>query len=267
MAMLIVIFGVMAWVKTPTDIFPNIGIPVVAVVWTYNGLPPDDMSGRVIYYYERTLSAQVNDIEHIESQSLPGYGVVKVFFQPTRQHQRRAGADHRGLADGAEAAAAGHHAALRAQLQRLERADPAARALQRFAVRRRKLSTPARTSFARSWRPWPAPPCLRPMAARSARFRSTSTSRSCRPTASPRRTSSTRVARQNLITPVGHRENRQLRIHRRAQRFADAHRRAERPADPAGRRRDGFHARRRARARRQPAADQHRARRRLATRC
>ena len=82
MAMLIVIFGITAAIKTPTDIFPNIGIPVVAVVWTYNGLPPDDMSGRVIYYYERTLSAQVNDIEHIESQSLAGYGVVKVFFQP-----------------------------------------------------------------------------------------------------------------------------------------------------------------------------------------
>lgn len=82
MAMLILIFGVMAWVKTPTDIFPDIGIPVISAVWTYNGLPPDDMSGRVIYYYERTLSAQVNDIQHIESQSLPGYGVVKIFFQP-----------------------------------------------------------------------------------------------------------------------------------------------------------------------------------------
>ena len=82
MAMLIVIFGVTAAVRTPTDIFPNIGIPVVAVVWTYNGLPPDDMSGRVIYYYERTLSAQVNDIEHIELQSLAGYGVVKIYFQP-----------------------------------------------------------------------------------------------------------------------------------------------------------------------------------------
>src|ERR1700693_5578703 len=82
MAMLIVIFGVTAAIRTPTDIFPNIGIPVVAVVWTYNGLPPDDMSGRIIYYYERTLSAQVNDIEHIESQSLAGYGVVKVYFQP-----------------------------------------------------------------------------------------------------------------------------------------------------------------------------------------
>lgn len=82
MAILMLIFGGMAWLKTPTDVFPDIGIPVISVVWTYNGLPPDDMSGRIIYYYERTLSAQVNDIEHIESQSLPGLGVVKVFFQP-----------------------------------------------------------------------------------------------------------------------------------------------------------------------------------------
>ena len=83
MAMLILIFGVMSWTKTPTDVFPDIGIPVVSVVWTYNGLPPDDMSGRIIYYYERTLSSQVNDIQHIESQSLNGYGIVKVFFQPS----------------------------------------------------------------------------------------------------------------------------------------------------------------------------------------
>jgi multidrug efflux pump subunit AcrB len=82
MAMLIVIFGVTAAIKTPTDIFPNIGIPVVAVVWTYDGLPADDMSKRVIYYYERILSSQVNNIEHIESQSMPRYGIVKVFFQP-----------------------------------------------------------------------------------------------------------------------------------------------------------------------------------------
>ena len=82
LALLILIFGALAAVRTPTDIFPNIGIPVISVVWTYNGLPPDDMSGRVIYYYERTLSSQVNDIEHIESQSLAGYGIVKIFFQP-----------------------------------------------------------------------------------------------------------------------------------------------------------------------------------------
>src|ERR1700678_2661137 len=81
LALLIALFGVRSALLTPTDIFPNINIPVISVVWTYTGLLPDDMSGRVIYYYERTLTAQVGDIEHIESQSLDGYGVVKIFFQ------------------------------------------------------------------------------------------------------------------------------------------------------------------------------------------
>ena len=81
LAVVIALFGVRAAFLTPTDIFPNINIPVVSVVWTYNGLLPNDMSGRVIYFYERYLTAQVADIEHIESQSLTGYGVVKIFFQ------------------------------------------------------------------------------------------------------------------------------------------------------------------------------------------
>ncbi len=81
LSFLIAIFGVLAALRTPTDIFPNINIPVVSVVWTYNGLLPNDMSGRVIYFYERYLTAQVGDIEHIESQSLNSYGVVKIFFQ------------------------------------------------------------------------------------------------------------------------------------------------------------------------------------------
>jgi CzcA family heavy metal efflux pump len=78
---LIAIFGTLAGLRTPTDIFPNINIPVVSVVWTYTGLLPNDMSGRVVYFYERYLTAQVADIEHIESQSLNSYGVVKIFFQ------------------------------------------------------------------------------------------------------------------------------------------------------------------------------------------
>ena len=82
LALVILIAGPLAALRTPTDIFPNIGIPVISVVWTYNGLPPDQMSGRVIYYYERQLTTAVNDIEHIESQSLPGVGIVKIFFQP-----------------------------------------------------------------------------------------------------------------------------------------------------------------------------------------
>ncbi|HEX7816299.1 efflux RND transporter permease subunit [Dyella sp.] len=82
LALVILIAGPLAAMRTPTDIFPNIGIPVISVVWSYNGLPPDQMSGRVIYYYERQLTTAVNDIEHIESQSLPGVGIVKIFFQP-----------------------------------------------------------------------------------------------------------------------------------------------------------------------------------------
>ncbi|WP_267388161.1 efflux RND transporter permease subunit [Sphingomonas sp. GC_Shp_3] len=82
LAILIVLGGSIAWVRTPTDIFPDIKIPVIAVVWTYRGLPPEDMAGRVVYYYERQLTNSVNDIDHIESQSLNGIGVVKIFFQP-----------------------------------------------------------------------------------------------------------------------------------------------------------------------------------------
>ena len=82
LAIMILLFGGLAVVRTPTDVFPTIGIPVVAVVWTYTGLTPDDMSGRVVYYYERSLTATVDNIEHIESQSLYGRGIVKIFFQP-----------------------------------------------------------------------------------------------------------------------------------------------------------------------------------------
>ena len=82
LAILILLVGPLAALRTPTDIFPNINIPVIAVVWQYQGLSAQDMSGRVIYYYERTLTSNVNDIEHIESQSLTGVGVVKIYFQP-----------------------------------------------------------------------------------------------------------------------------------------------------------------------------------------
>ena len=82
LALLILIFGPLAALRSPTDIFPDIKIPVISAVWTYSGLSPEDMSGRVVYYYERQLSSTVNDIDHIESQSLVGYGIVKIFFQP-----------------------------------------------------------------------------------------------------------------------------------------------------------------------------------------
>ena len=82
MAILIAIVGVAAAIRTPVDMFPNIGIPVIAVAWNYAGLPPEDMANRIVTQHERTLGTNVNDIEHIESQSLQSIGIIKIFLQP-----------------------------------------------------------------------------------------------------------------------------------------------------------------------------------------
>src|SRR3954451_12141188 len=82
MSLLIVILGVATILRMPTDIFPEIDIPVISVVWNYTGLPPEEMEKRIVTNYERVLTTTVNDIEHIESQSLTGIAVVKIFFQP-----------------------------------------------------------------------------------------------------------------------------------------------------------------------------------------
>jgi len=82
LAVLLFILGPLAIMRTPTDIFPNINIPVVSIVWTYNGFSSEDMAHRITSNYERALTSDVDDIEHIESQSLNGVSVVKVFFHP-----------------------------------------------------------------------------------------------------------------------------------------------------------------------------------------
>jgi multidrug efflux pump subunit AcrB len=82
LAVLILIVGPLAALRTPIDIFPEIRIPVIAVVWSYTGLPPDEMSGRVMLNFQRALTTTVNDIEHIEGTSYTGVGIVKIFFQP-----------------------------------------------------------------------------------------------------------------------------------------------------------------------------------------
>src|SRR5471032_732287 len=82
LALLILIIGPLAALRTPTDIFPDIRIPVIGVVWQYTGLPPDQMSGRITTPFQRALTTTVNDIEHIEANSFNGFGVIKIFFQP-----------------------------------------------------------------------------------------------------------------------------------------------------------------------------------------
>ncbi|TMK42436.1 MAG: efflux RND transporter permease subunit [Alphaproteobacteria bacterium] len=82
LALLLLIMGPLAALRTPTDIFPDIRIPVIGVVWQYTGLPPDQMAGRIVSPFQRALTTTVNDIEHIVANSYNGVGIVKVFFQP-----------------------------------------------------------------------------------------------------------------------------------------------------------------------------------------
>ena len=83
LAIAIMLLGVFAILRTPTDIFPNIKIPVVATIWRYTGLSPDEMATRIVLGTERNAQTTVNDVEHTESQNVTGTSVVKYFFQPT----------------------------------------------------------------------------------------------------------------------------------------------------------------------------------------
>src|ERR1700752_2901680 len=82
MAVVILILTPITILRTPTDIFPDIDIPVVSVVWFYTGMSPQDMADRIVANSERSITTTVNDIEHMESQSVYGLGVIKVFFRP-----------------------------------------------------------------------------------------------------------------------------------------------------------------------------------------
>ena len=83
MALLILLATPLVLLKMPTDIFPEINIPVISIVWNYGGLSAQEMGNRITAQNERSLTTTVNDIEHIESQSLNGISVIKLFFQPT----------------------------------------------------------------------------------------------------------------------------------------------------------------------------------------
>ena len=88
MAILILVSGIVSIQRTPTDVFPNIDIPVVSIIWNYNGLVPEQMADRIVSITERNLTTVVDNIQHVESQSLYGIAVVKVFLQPNASIDR-----------------------------------------------------------------------------------------------------------------------------------------------------------------------------------
>src|ERR1700759_5007100 len=81
-SLLMLLLGIGTCFEAPKDIYPYIDIPVVTIVWSYTGLPAQEMEGRIVTVCERALSTTVNDIEHTESQSYQGVSVIRVFFQP-----------------------------------------------------------------------------------------------------------------------------------------------------------------------------------------
>src|SRR6202000_3368882 len=88
LALLILIASPVVILRTPTDIFPNINIPVIAVAWTYAGLSPEETEGRITTVYERVLTTTVDNIEHIESTTVNGTSIVKVYLQPSASIDR-----------------------------------------------------------------------------------------------------------------------------------------------------------------------------------
>jgi len=135
LALLILIMGPVMILSTPTDIFPNINIPVIAVAWTYSGLNAEDVEARLTTPYEKVLTTLVDNIQHIESTSYNGEAIVKIFLQPDSSLDNR---ERSGRCRGwicSALSAAGHSATGDHQLQRFQCADSATGCFRPRAVR------------------------------------------------------------------------------------------------------------------------------------
>ena len=154
MALLIAILGGAAIATMPVDIFPYIDIPVVSVVWQYNGLSPEEMESRIVTNFERALTSNVIGIEHIESQSHQSIAVVRVYFHPNVAGGSGAVADRDAVSGAGPQHAARNVSAAGSEIRRGERADPAARVEQQDAQGAGNLRSRPTTSSGRR-----SPPC------------------------------------------------------------------------------------------------------------
>ena len=135
LAILILIAAPVVIVRTPTDIFPNINIPVISIAWQYTGLNPEELEGRLTTPYEKVLTTLVDNIEHTESTTIAGQVIVKVYLQPGAKPRHRECAGLFGVAVHFEKPAAGYPAAADHRVQRLDCTDSSARALGQGIVR------------------------------------------------------------------------------------------------------------------------------------
>ena len=135
MAILIAILGGTAIVTMPVDIFPYIDIPVVSVLWVYIGLSPEEMEKRVVTDFERSLTSNVNDIEHIESQSYNGYARGQDLLSSECQDRHGGRTGHRDNANGAAPNAAGNVSGERSEIRRRERSDSPVRPFEQNSAR------------------------------------------------------------------------------------------------------------------------------------
>ena len=122
-ALLIFVLSPLVILRTPTDIFPNIDIPVISVAWTYTGLNPEDIEGRLTTPYEKVLTTLVDNIEHIESTSYNGAAVIKIFLQPHASVDRANSQVVSASQFAASIAAIEYSTAGDYQFQRFERTD------------------------------------------------------------------------------------------------------------------------------------------------
>ena len=195
-ALLILILGAYSIDSMPTDIFPNIDIPVVTVVWQFTGLSAEQMANRIVFNSERGMTTTVNDIEHIESQSLNGIAVIKIFFQPhvniasaVAQVTAISQVQLRSLPPGTTPPFIIQYNASSVPILQL---GLSGRGPQRAAAQRPRPPTRS----APSWPPLKARKRPIPTAASSARFRWISTCTRCRPRAFRQPTSSTPSTRK-----------------------------------------------------------------------
>ena len=258
MALAILFLGVSAIVTAPKDIFPVIDIPVVTVIWQYTGLTPREMEARVTTYSEYSISANVNNIRDMESQTLSGFGGSKDLLSAQRECRSGNRADRVRDQFDPRPHAARHPAAGHRPVQRVERSGAADQSFirqdERAAALRLWHLSPAPGAGADKWH-HPADPLRRQVSADHGRSRPRCAA--CQRSYPERHRQ--RGQCREPDTAVRRREDRQYAIHRERQRHGAVDRRAQQHPDPSGRRHDRLFARCRACPRRLGGTAEHRA--------